>query len=380
MSFETGIAPIGCVEKGSHFCHFYKSAEDLAETLVPYFKTGLESNESCIWVTAAPFPKERAVSALNACVSGLEQRIERGQLAVYSETEWYERSGGGSRHDVARSWLDAKERALARGYHGLRLTGNTAFLEHHHWHDFMEYEAALREAFLHQELVALCSYDAARCDADAVLDVVAVHDFALARRRGEWEVVESASIKRSKEALVSLNARLERLVEERTVKLKEALDHQQLLTAEVSHRVKNTVVSLQSIADQTLRRCGTPEETRLVLRGRISALARAHDQLAAREWTGVSLREVVSVVAAPYGGRIQLDFADALLTPRATLDFGLLFHELATNAAKYGALSVDSGRVLVSVECGRSPGDSFVIRWQERDGRPRRRPIPSALA
>lgn len=84
MRFDTGIGPIGHVEKGSHFCHFYKSAEDLTETLVPYFKTGIENNESCIWVTATPFPKERALAALNTHVSQLERRIEAAQLSVFA--------------------------------------------------------------------------------------------------------------------------------------------------------------------------------------------------------------------------------------------------------------------------------------------------------
>lgn len=94
MRFDTGIGPIG---HGSHFCHFYKLAEDLAATLVPYFKTGLENNESCIWVTAVPFPKERALAALNTHVSQLERRMESGQLAVFSHLEWYERHRGASR-------------------------------------------------------------------------------------------------------------------------------------------------------------------------------------------------------------------------------------------------------------------------------------------
>lgn len=368
MRFDTGIGPIGHVDRGSHFCHFYKSAEDLAETLVPYFKTGLENNESCIWVTAKPFPKERALAALNTHISQLDRRIEIGQLSVFSHLEWYERRRGASRTEVANAWIRAKDEAVEKGYGGLRLTGNTAFLEHQDWNDFMEYESVLRNAFSNQQIVALCSYDCERCDADAVLDVVSAHDFALARRRGNWEIVESAAVKRSKQALVVLNADLERLINERTRKLADALAHQQMLTAEVSHRVKNTVVTLQAIVDQTLRGQSTLEEARTVVRGRIAALARAHDQLARNEWNGVSLREAMSVLAAPYQGRVQLAFADVLLSSRATLVFSLLFHELATNAAKYGSLSGDTGCAVVTVELEGDPADTLAIRWCEHGG------------
>jgi hypothetical protein len=154
MDVETGIPAIGRVEWGSHFCHFYRTADDLAETLLPFFKAGLEHNEACLWVTAEPFGKDRAHAALNAVVDGLGQRMESGQLAIYDRTEWYEVYGSQSRADVAGIWLKAKAEAAERGFRGLRLTGNAAFLEREDWDSFMDYERVLREAFQKQELAA----------------------------------------------------------------------------------------------------------------------------------------------------------------------------------------------------------------------------------
>lgn len=362
---DTGIAPVGRVEWGSHFCHFYRSANDLSETLVPYFRTGLEQNEVCLWVAAEPLGKERAVSELNTHVANLDAKMRSGQISIVSHHEWYALHGAKNRREVANAWLQAKEQALAAGYSALRVTGNTAFLGPAEWEGFIEYERCLREAFHRQKLIALCSYNSTRCDADAVLDVIEAHDFAVARREGSWQVVENSAVQRTKAELVELNANLERIVAERTFDLTALLDHQRLLTAELSHRVKNTVASIQTIVDQTLKRAGAPSELREKLRGRLQALARAHERLSATEWRGVRLSEVLGAIAAPYGDRIVVRANGEILTPRATLNLGLVFHELATNAAKYGALSAEGGMVEISATHDRN---NFEVVWAESGG------------
>ena len=379
MEVDTGIGPIGRVEWGSHFCHFFKTADDLSETLLPYFKAGLEQNDACIWVTAKPYEKARALSQLNTHVADLQRYLASGQLQVFGHEEWYATRGAKSRMEIAHAWLGAKDDAINRGYRALRLTGNTAFLERTDWDGFMEYESILRDAFGRQKLLALCSYNSDQCDADAVLDVVQAHDFALSRRQARWEIVESASVKRTKADLIALTEKLEALVAGRTEELSHALDHQRFLTAELSHRVKNTVATIQTIAEQTLRRSGIDRTLRSTLRGRLSALARAHEKLAVTEWTGVSLHDVLSAIAAPYGNRVELHFNEERLTPRATLGLGLLFHELATNAAKYGALSVEGGRVHISIP-SRAYDATIEIVWREEHNGPVSKPLTRVSA
>lgn len=365
MRVETGIGPIGSVDWGTHFCHFYKTADDLAETLVPFFKTGLEAGEACLWVTADPFGKEQARAALNTHVQHLDHRLAQGQIAIFDHREWYERHGGASPGAVAGMWIDWTGQATANGFAGLRLTGNTAFLDRDSWDGFMDYENALRGAFDGHRLIALCSYDTGKCDSDAVLDVVQAHDFALSRRRGAWEVVEQAAVKRSKQALQRLNAELEDRIETRTRELSDALAHQRLLTAELSHRVKNTIAGVQALVDQSLR-TGSMETARVAVRGRLHALARAHDQLAADDWRGVGLRQALTAVLGPYGGRILLAVNGETLNPRAALGLAMVFHELATNAAKYGALRAEGGRVVVVAE--RASDGVLRLTWRESGG------------
>jgi len=141
---------------------------------------------------------------------------------------------------------------------------------------------------------------------------------------------------------------------------------QKLLLDELNHRVKNTLATVQAIAAQTLRTNPEPAAFRQAFEARILALAATHDLLTATSWRSAGLRDVVLVELKPFGAeRYRLEGPDVALTPAEALTLGLLFHELATNAAKYGALSVAEGRVEVrwTVEAGR-----LDLGWRETGG------------
>jgi two-component sensor histidine kinase len=367
MSVDTGLERVGAVEWGTHFCHFYRDHADVAETLVPYFKSGLDQNNACLWVTAGPVPKEAALAQLGLYFDDLDARIRRGQLTVLDHTEWYARVGRGGGAEIAATWSRVKDQALARGYAGLRLGGNTQFVRKEDWDDFNAYEAVVGKAFADERFLALCSYEADHCDSDEILDVVQTHDFALARRHGGWKVIESVATRRAKAALLALSDELERRVTERTDELSSALTRQQILTAELSHRIKNSIASAQSLVDQSLRRARSPAEARASISNRLTALGRAHEQLAASHWTSASLRDIVKGVAAAFSTKVHIDISDETLTSRAALDLSLVFHELMTNALKYGSLRHEGGTVTIRSS---HPGASapFTIHWVERGG------------
>jgi PAS domain S-box-containing protein len=133
---------------------------------------------------------------------------------------------------------------------------------------------------------------------------------------------------------------------------------QKLLMDELNHRVKNTLATVQSLATQTARAAPTPAAFRERFEGRLIALSKAHDQLTVHHWESADLRDLLSGSLAPYVGtgpeRIVLRGEDIELRPRAVLTLAMAFHELTTNAAKYGALSAAGGRI--------------EIRWQPVDG------------
>lgn len=142
------------------------------------------------------------------------------------------------------------------------------------------------------------------------------------------------------------------------------------LTRELNHRVKNTLANVLSIVSLTRRRATDIDSFATSLDGRIRALSATHDLLTQSEWGTTPIRSVVEVEVAPYAlGRdatVEMDGPNVELAPNDALSLGLAIHELATNAAKYGALSVPQGRVGIEWDL---VSDNLVrVRWRESDG------------
>jgi two-component sensor histidine kinase len=154
---------------------------------------------------------------------------------------------------------------------------------------------------------------------------------------------------------------------------------QRVLNEELSHRLKNTLAMVISIATQTLRT--VPDRAPVeAFERRIHALSSAHDVLLRQSWAAAPAREIMKAVLANSGhdDRIDLTGPELDLGPRATLSLSLLLHELATNAAKYGALSVPDGRVAVGWRMeGEGEGREVTLDWTERGGPPPTPPMNS---
>ncbi|ALG91739.1 hypothetical protein TQ29_02230 [Actibacterium sp. EMB200-NS6] len=154
---------------------------------------------------------------------------------------------------------------------------------------------------------------------------------------------------------------------------KRAETHQEMLKHELSHRVKNTLAVVQALARQPSTEGRTVEDYRDQLVGRIRALAHAHDQLLETDWKVADLGRLAEATLSVYGrpgdGRLDLDGPSVALSPRQALSLALVLHELGTNAAKYGALSNEEGRLQVTWKIGGADNDrrAFLI-WRERDG------------
>lgn len=144
-------------------------------------------------------------------------------------------------------------------------------------------------------------------------------------------------------------------------------EHRETLLAELDHRVKNVLAAVHSLAAQSARRTTSTEGFLSAFAGRLKAMASAHELLTATRWRGASLAHIA---AAELGGlapgQARWEGPDLTLTPRAANAVSLALHELATNAVKYGALSVESGRVEVTWTV--SPGGGFIVRWVESGG------------
>jgi PAS domain S-box-containing protein len=151
---------------------------------------------------------------------------------------------------------------------------------------------------------------------------------------------------------------------------KVAEEHQRLLINELNHRVKNTLASVQGIAFQTLRGEVSLAEARARFEARLMALSGAHNLLTEENWGGASLERVVNDAVehlAGEAGRFDVEGEPIRLAPRAALALAMALHELGTNAAKYGALSVEGGRVSIAWT---QAGDRLRLEWRESAGPP----------
>jgi PAS domain S-box-containing protein len=159
-----------------------------------------------------------------------------------------------------------------------------------------------------------------------------------------------------------------RILRDRTEQ-RAADDRQTLLVNELNHRVKNTLATVQSIASQTLRAAATTRDGMVALDERLIALSRAHDVLTRESWEGAELGEIVALAVAPYGGnteaRINTTGPDVRLKPKIALAMAMALQELATNAVKYGALSLNSGLLTISWRLHQS---RLTLRWAESNG------------
>jgi PAS domain S-box-containing protein len=156
---------------------------------------------------------------------------------------------------------------------------------------------------------------------------------------------------------------------------KTAEQRQKLLVDELNHRVKNTLATVQSLMAQSARGSETVADFRQRLEARLMAMSRAHDELTRRSWADVDLREVVDAGLGPYQGRnVTVHGAPVAIGPRAGLMLTMVVHELAANAAKYGALSGapgTAGMVELAWKVEHSgAGPLLRLAWQESGGPP----------
>jgi PAS domain S-box-containing protein len=156
---------------------------------------------------------------------------------------------------------------------------------------------------------------------------------------------------------------------------KRAEEIEETLVREIQHRSNNQLAVIQAIAHRTFSGDRPLAEEKKVFDARLRALARANRQLTEANWSRVNLSEIVRSALVPFGDRAVIDGVDIMLGAQHVQNFSLALHELATNAAKYGALSNESGRVEIFwTIAGGGKDDILKFNWRERGGPPAKVP------
>ena len=241
--WNSGIDVVGDLAAwGSHFCLFYETKEDLLDSLVSYYKSGLEDGEYCLWIVAEPLTIEEAEDALKNAVPDLDRYLADSSLEFTSAREWFLNDGTFDGKRVIRGVYQRFAHSAARCHRGMRVAGDTTWLLKKDWGDLCNLEDDLNEVIGNQRLAGLCSYPLAACGAPEILDIVRTHHFALARRHGRWDVVETAGLKRAKAELKRLNEELEERVEQRSRELMRASDALRDAQAELAYATRRTAM------------------------------------------------------------------------------------------------------------------------------------------
>ncbi|GAG92153.1 unnamed protein product, partial [marine sediment metagenome] len=160
---KTGVDVLGSIPWGMHVCLFYKTKEDLLSILVPYFKAGLESNEFCMWVTSEFLTAKTAENEMRKAVPNFDDYLKRGQIEIVGHSRWYLKEGTIEPQRALRAWNDKLNHALTIGYAGMRITGDTTWVEKSVWENFVDYEHQINEAIGGYRMVAICAYNLEKC-------------------------------------------------------------------------------------------------------------------------------------------------------------------------------------------------------------------------
>jgi PAS domain S-box-containing protein len=232
---KSGVGAVGDIPWGTHFCHFYANKTELLEVLIPYFKAGLEQNEFCLWEVFGPLNLREAKIALERALPGARARVATGDIEIVPR-------------QLAHDWDAKLQKALAKGYAGMRVNANGARLEKGGQQSSDAYEDEFSGLIADRPMILLCSYPLTAGHAAEILKAGSVHRCAIARRHGNWQVVEAPELRQAREEVHRLRTELERRAIERTEEVAKA-DADRKLQVLARHRAEE---ALRACAERSL--------------------------------------------------------------------------------------------------------------------------------
>ena len=154
-----------------------------------------------MWVTSEPLSADEAENAMRNALPEVDRYFKNGQIEIIPYSDWYVKEGSFNSDRVLNGWIDKLNNGLRKGFEGLRLSGNTFWLEKEDWDDFVSYETEVDKVIDSFKMIAMCTYCLDKCNANEIIDVVNNHQFALIKREGEWTLLESSKKKKIEEEL-----------------------------------------------------------------------------------------------------------------------------------------------------------------------------------
>lgn len=205
---------------GAHICGFYQYLDDLINMLAPYFKFGLENNEYCIWVTSDPISNKEAKLMIRKHIPNFDHYLQKGQMEILSYSEWYLSHGKFDGENVINSWIKKLDEAVARGYKGIRVSGNTTWLKKEDWQAFQNYESTIDKRINDLKMIVICTYQISKCTSYEIIDTVKNHKYLFVSDGNKSNIINDI-------------ARIEKL------------DMMSKMSASIAHEIRNPLTSIR---------------------------------------------------------------------------------------------------------------------------------------
>ena len=206
---KSGIRVIGDMHWGTHLCMFYDTKQDLLDTAVDYFEAGLNNNEFCMWAISDPITHAEAEDALRRAIPDFDRFLAAGQIELIAGSEWYLNGGEFDLQRITGGWSAKLNHGLAKGYAGMRISGNAFWIGSRYWKEFCEYEHELDRSIVDQKMIVLCTYSLRASRTADMLDVARAHQRSIVRRKGNWEFLETPELKQANQEIRRLNHALD---------------------------------------------------------------------------------------------------------------------------------------------------------------------------
>jgi DNA-binding CsgD family transcriptional regulator len=200
---------VGPIRWGAHVCLFYETPQDLIDAHAGYFAAGLENNEFCIWALSAPVSRSDAIKGLTKGIKGFAKHLAAGRIEFVSGYDWYLKGGKFDSLRITAGWHAKLAEAQAKGFDGMRVSGNAFWFEENQWKAFREYEEELDNSLAGYNMIVLCTYWLKASRAVDLLDVARSHNFSLARRNGSWEFLATPELAEARREIGRLNGAID---------------------------------------------------------------------------------------------------------------------------------------------------------------------------
>ena len=289
---KSGIDVLGEIPWGSHFCNFYETRQDLLEILTSYFKAGIEDHEFCLWVipwSSDQFTIDEASTILRKAIPDFDHYLSQGSIEIVFAKEWFQGEEVYDLNGVISRFVEKLDKALSRGFNGMRVNGGSEWLLDKE-SDLATFERMVGELIAGQRMIALCNFPLHGIKGDDVFDIAQTHQFAIARRKGEWKVIEpgidiNAAEGASQKNIAGSASQDHKILEETVLKLRQtniALHKEIAERRRAEELLRKSEDHLRMVIDTipALVWCARPD-------GSVDFINKRH-----REFTGLSLEDV----------------------------------------------------------------------------------------